>query len=139
MLKKKILQTINRLLAIILSILGISCTQHKTMYGVPMGTISFKGHVQNTEESPIPNIRVSLSRAVSTITDNKGDYHIHIREDCPPRSVQLFIEDIDGEENGLYQSDTIQVNLQYRGSTSQWDEGTAEAEVNVTLKNAPVK
>jgi len=117
-----ILKTANLALAGLLAILGFStsCEGQADEYGAPYAKYSIKGKVTNSENESISGIRVrtipkefadlnfsdlNYPERYSTLTDSNGDYSVHI-EYMNADTFKIFVEDIDGIENGSYQSDS---------------------------------
>ena len=128
-------------------------------YGTPYSDYTVKGSVVNKATGkPILGIRVGYSSAfegaqkygtmptpyqpkASVITDEKGEFKL--TESIFPylnKTDYVYVDDIDGEENGLFQSDTLQVDFSNAEQTQKpngWYEG--EYTVNVKVELSEIK
>jgi putative lipoprotein (rSAM/lipoprotein system) len=158
-MKKKFIKCSNWILSGILSILGFSScylvNPPLLEYGTPSATYTVKGAVVNKANSaPIPGIRVAYYPLVwdndlygpspmygresnaYVITGPAGDFKLS--SDFFPSSnnaITVFAEDIDGEINGLFQSEKFLVsfiNAEHSGKTGNWYYG--ESTVTTTLQ-----
>ena len=135
----------------ILSLLGFaSCDNGLCEYGTPTMDYKLGGTVSDEEGNPIEGIRVSFSLKTYgsnptdvTTTDKHGRYELPEKKEFEVWSEQLIIEDVDGEANGSFQSDTLSLEpdvlwsnrgKQYKKGDGNWYEGGFEVNVDVTLK-----
>jgi putative lipoprotein (rSAM/lipoprotein system) len=142
----------NWALAGLLSLLGFTgCIKSEMEYGTPQADYTVKGTVDDKATGkPIEGIRVAYSpvvqfetlygilptpyqtkKAVDT-TDVNGSFQI--TENTFPDSnltTTVFVDDIDGEQNGLYQSDTLQADFYYAKQTKK-SNGWYKGEFTVT-------
>ena len=133
----------------------------KVEYGVPNADYTIKGVVVNkVNQEPIKGIRVGFSpefvaipmygvlpvsyeSKVFVLTDEKGEYkltdrfhygEIQMNENIP--TLPVCIQDIDGEENGLFQSEYLQVDIrkaEFSGKSKGWYEGEYTLKLDVEL------
>ena len=120
-MKKRLIKSTNWVLAGILSILGFAgCEKEKEMvlmYGVMSPDYTIKGAVVNKEtKKPIEGIRVTYESGFDSyiepfvLTDEKGEFSLTLGGSFLP-IVPVFVEDIDGEENGLFQPEQFDVDF----------------------------
>ncbi len=133
-LYRPLIKGTNWALAGLLTLLGFSCSSitgdddHEVMYGVPWASHAIKGSVvDKVTGKPIEGIEVKLAIPDSilknmnhpgkdywkSITDNNGEYKLNDIIDYIPqgkKGVPVVATDIDGEKNGLFNSDTIYVD-----------------------------
>lgn len=146
-IKAFLLKKSNSLISYLLTILGFGavCTFNGCMYGdpvveygTPVATFKVNGNVKSELTSNvIPNIRVVMGYD-TTYTDEAGNYQISNEEFPENQSFLLEFNDIDGGSNGEFQPlDTIVefIDPEFSGGTGSWDNGEAEKEVNVKLKD----
>jgi len=147
----------NWALAGLISMLGFSGCEKNGLdeYGTPNADYTVKGSVVNKEDGkPIEGIRVGYNPETVygamygvmptpyspkdyVTTNAKGEFTI--TENTFPVSDQtmpVYVEDIDGEKNGLFQSDTLQVDFSNANQTKKaksWYAGEFTVTVNVEL------
>jgi len=140
----RLLFKINALLSAVIAMLGItSCNYFAKygipfepgdgevvcMYGVPHSTVKASGHVSDEKtNAPIEGIRIRYvadSDTLSTLTDAKGEFLIKGDQIFSPDTAYIFADDIDGEQNGSYESASITVPLTYSEGDGAWNEGNA--------------
>lgn len=142
----------NKLLWFLLSLLGFgtACSDKDSnspddflcAYGTPSATFSVKGKVTDEEGKPIPGIEVSLnSDSDIQYTDAQGNFEFvkshtfHI--DTKP--MPLCFTDIDGPENGSFESATVDVQFTKNPDvqSDSWYQGDFSAQdVAVSMKRA---
>ena len=129
-------------------------------YGCPSADYTVKGAViDKVTEDPIPGIRVGYSPAewneeafgpqpehgetsgVFVITNPNGEFTLTGSFFGYGQNITfpVFLDDVDGEENGLYQTEKIDVNFKNavnNGNSSRWYEG--EYTVTTTFQLTPV-
>jgi putative lipoprotein (rSAM/lipoprotein system) len=159
----------NWLLAGLIALLGFTgCGKTgRVEYGTPYADYIVKGVVVNkVTEKPIQGIRVGYYPLVWSdlfgtppeyyygpkeyvVTNAKGEFTL--KELIYVNNFQwinnslmlpVYVEDIDGELNGLYQSKSIQVNFSkaiHSGNPKHWYEGVYTITVNVGLTEVEVK
>ena len=145
----------NAVLTALLSMLGYGCsnwTEPEVEYGMPTAKYVVNGTVTDEQNAPVEGIKVSL-KSVSDARNADGKRYTHgidsLQTDAagryemkysafPERSdIKLIVEDIDGEANGTFQSDTIDVDYNKAVQTekgSGWNEGTFEIKQDIKLK-----
>jgi len=145
----------NWALAGLISMLGFSGCEGLKEYGAPTVDYTVKGTVVNKADGkPIEGIRVGYdglpgpylmygtvptpyTPKASVTTDAKGEFTL--TENTSPvsgQTVSVYVDDIDGEKNGLFQSDVLQVdfsNAQQTKKSDNWYEGEFTVTVNVEL------
>ena len=147
----------NWALAGLISMLGFTgCNREPLLeYGTPNVDYTVKGTVVNKATGkPIEGIRVGYSPEAQfgtmygvmptpyqfknyVITDAKGAFKL--TENVFPDqnlTIPVYVEDIDGEQNGLYKADTLQVDFSKAERTkkaSHWYEGEYTITENVQL------
>ena len=153
-IKRLLIKGINLILAGILSMFGfVGCVKHGLLeYGTPNADYTVKGAVVNKATGkPIEGIRVAYSpdnHAIvmygvitapytpknHVLTNAKGEFKLTERFfEGGNQIIPVFIEDIDGEENGLFQMEYLEVDFsqaEHGGKPKSWYGG----EYTVTLK-----
>ena len=154
----------NWALAGLISMLGFTGCNNEliTEYGVPNADFTVKGTViDKATGKPIAGIRVGYSPEPRIVpmygppsttyqakafvtTDTKGTFKLtdhfslgeyHLDDKNNP-ILPVYVEDIDGEQNGLYQSDTLQANFggaERSGKPKDWYDGEFTITENVQL------
>jgi putative lipoprotein (rSAM/lipoprotein system) len=134
----------NWVLAGLLSVLGFSgCDKNEPMdaYGTPYATFTFHGRVTNRAGEPVPDIKIEVKASDDTgnpaLTNASGHYSA-LFQAFSLEDFQVIASDIDGEANGSYLSDTIQVKVgkedYYEKGDEGWNMGSASKEVDIVLK-----
>ena len=131
-MKKLILKSYNALLAAILALFGISSCENGVIaeYGVETSEFVIMGTITDEESAPIKDIRVvqhPMYPQDTAYTDANGNFRI-VGEGPQGAPVMLLIDDVDGDANGSYQSDTAQ------GILTRNTHGYLSATINKTLK-----
>lgn len=157
-MKKSILKFVNICLATLLTVLGFSCEEPRMEYGVPNADYTVKGKVIDKADSkPLKGIRVAYSPYPQAVTmygilpvpyrsykadttGITGDYNLtdnfsigEIHNDTIP----VYVQDIDGIENGLYRDTVIDVSFKdakKSGKRTGWYDGEFTVEQNIELK-----
>jgi len=142
------IKSTNWALAGIMGLLGFTCCDEPAdEYGTPHATYKINGRVTNKSGEAIPGIQIELeemlysSYAAITYSDSKGEYVIEKETVGRTDKMQLMASDIDGEENGVYGNDTIQVLIEdkdYYDKGKGWNVGKANKKVDIVLENKPV-
>lgn len=140
----------NLALAGLLSLLGFSScdkAEEAAMYGVPHADFSIKGKITDSKGTLIPGIQI---RYASTYTGNGQTWLDSIPEtsiarngtfdsrfQCfPTNNLRVYTTDIDGDENGSFANDSIDIELKgddYKGGEG-WFSGTVEKDITLVLK-----
>jgi len=131
-------------------------------YGCPSADYTVKGAVVNNKEckTPIPGIRVGYSPQewneevfgpqpehywaesnAYVITNTNGEFKLtgSFFDDGPHRKINVFVEDIDGETNGLFQSKMFEVDFKdstHSGRPGNWYGG--EFTITTTIQLAEI-
>ena len=158
-IKKSFIRGINLVLAALLTMLGFSkCTEPEVEYGVPNADYTVKGIVvDKADAKPIKGIRIGLARSypepilmygvmpqpyrtyLADTTDIKGEYNLSENftvGELPETDLPLYIQDIDGDENGLYNDTILNVDFEkakHTGKTTNWYNGEYTLDVKVEL------
>ncbi len=106
---------LRRVLFLLLSMLGFtSCVKDSPCeYGSPVTGFKVVGQVTNQNGTGIPNVGVVVKTegyqiADTLRTDANGDYSNFIETLYPlPKEIDVVFVDTDGQDNGSYQSTTI--------------------------------
>jgi putative lipoprotein (rSAM/lipoprotein system) len=125
-----------------LALLGFSnCgdVYEEVMYGVPWKSFAVQGTVVDKETGePVPDIEVSIAlpghEQWKDTTDSKGVFKL---EDTPSLRIPVAFHDVDGEKNGSYLPDTIQVSeegARHIESGGRWFKGEFLQTVKAELK-----
>lgn len=149
----------NIILASLLTLFGFnSCEQPLVEYGVPNADCAVKGKVlDKTTLLPIKGVRVGFnsnepilmygvmptpfqrSNAADT-TNLQGEYELSDKfsiEAIPDGEIPVFVQDIDGAENGSYRDTVLNVNFkdaERSGKTNDWYNGKYTVNLNIELK-----
>lgn len=144
----KRLRAANRLLAGILALLGFSgCNDDDgsglvAMYGSPHATFILDGKVQNVSKSGIPDIKLELQfKVLNTeggkttfipgadpiLTNKDGNFRTSLTT-IPTDVIRIIATDIDGETNGSYAKDSIDIKISKEDylnkKDSEWNYGS---------------
>ena len=148
----------NWALAGLISMLGFTgCDKERLSeeYGTPNADYTIKGTVVNKANGkPIEGIRVGYDSGsqivpmygvlpapyrpkTSVLTNVKGEYKLTVNTfPFPEPTIPVFIDDIDGEENGWFQSEMLEVDFskaERTGKPNNWYEGEYTVTLNVEL------
>jgi len=162
-IKKSVIRGINFVLATLLTLFGFNkCTEPEVEYGVPNADYTIKGTVvDKADAKPIKGIRIGFTRYYSEpvvmygvmpqpyrsnkadTTDIQGAYkltdHFSIGE-IQDDKLTVFVQDIDGSDNGLYNDTTFVVDfkdIKATGKITGWNQGEYTKEVKIELKKKP--
>ncbi|MCC8094470.1 MAG: radical SAM-associated putative lipoprotein [Tannerellaceae bacterium] len=153
-LYRPVIRGTNWVLAGILSLLGFStssCEKEIVIeYGAPHANYILKGKVTNEAGHAIPDIRIDIQEEHyynyyessyqdrATIQSNaEGKFEHKVHSSFVQGRYKLILTDTDGEKNGLYQKDSLQVRFEKEDRIekgSRWFEGTFEKEISITMK-----
>lgn len=159
-LKNHIIRLTNICLATLLTIFGFSnCEDPREEYGVPHADYNLKGKVIDKSDSkPLKGIRIGFKpyypEAVlmygvpptayrtydADTTDVEGNYNLtdHFSiEEIQGDTVTVYVQDIDGAENGLYQDTIMKVDFsgaKKSGKRTDWYDGILTVEKDIELK-----
>ena len=129
------------------------------MYGVPTMNFMIGGQVKDADGPPVKNIRVNMldrtmevkdgelqgdpakvqqwldGTAVST--DRNGNFEIN-NSGLPQEEVKLMVRDVDGQENGEYKNQVLEMKVNQadvdRTGAGGWNQGTFNKEVEIKLE-----
>jgi len=157
-INKAFIKWTNWVLAGILSMFGfVGCGEvfnGSVEYGTPHADYTIKGTVvDKATGKPITGIRVGYDSGFyfgtmygvpptpfvpksSVLTDAKGEFKLSDTFFPTNNQIPVYIEDIDGPENGLFQSDTLQISFSEADRTKKsksWYHGEFTKELNVQL------
>ena len=164
-IKKLFIKKINWVLAGIMGLFGFTggglTTSCRMEYGAPYADYSIKGTVVNEANGkPIPGVRAGFSPAewnedayglkpeyywgtgTFVITNANGAFTLTVRGGSGfiENIATVYLEDIDGEENGLFQPRKIDVDFNgavQNGKPNSWYKG--EFTVTTTIQLAEVE
>ena len=134
---------------------GCNIIEPKMEYGTPNADFTVKGTVVNKANGkPIEGIRVGYSPEVGAgvmygvmpapyrpkafvTTNAKGKFKLTANFfDSPKQEIPVYVEDIDGEQNGLFQSESLELDFskaEHSGKSKSWYGGEYTVTVNVKL------
>lgn len=153
-LKTGFLTNWNRLLRILMSILGFStaaglssCNNNRygpDEYGTPSAKYIINGQVKADEGGqPIRNIRVVMANTDqyplrdTTYTDANGNYSAKLEDFPDDHTFSLKFEDHDGTANGEFQAMETSIEFidpEYTKGSGSWYKGETSRTINATLK-----
>ncbi len=150
-MKKIALKTYGKLLALILSFFGLSSCEiiePRVEYGTPSADYLVKGKVTNIDtEKPIEGIGIIVPnknqyiRSDTVYTNAQGEYKIELIHAFPYHNekMKVIAKDLDGEKNGIFYADSIEVSFSAKDQTKKgsggWYDGRYEkSEQNFKLK-----
>ena len=145
-----ILKGFNWILAGLLSLLGFSVTSCGATdeYGSPYAEYELKGKVTNMNGDPIQGIELNYGGIYNNVlfssyisemykspqTQKDGSYDIKF-EDSPMGIVRIIAKDIDGPENGSFETDSIDVKIEEFEGGKSWFHGKAKVNIpDIKLK-----
>ena len=154
---KSLIKTLNWFLAGLLAILGFSNCEPRMEYGTPNADYTVKGTVVNKEDSkPVKGIRIGYgyypgpicmygvlpapyTQLAADTSDTTGDYKLtqeFYAGDIHENETPVYIQDIDGNENGLFRDTVININFDNAtrsGKRTDWYEGELTIEFDIEL------
>ena len=133
------------------------------MYGVPTMDFVLKGKVKDEKGNPVSGMQVILVNGTvditpesmqednpyvqdyiaeaSDLTDGTGNFECHVKD--VPREVQrVIIRDVDGEANGKFESQMVEITFTEADQTGErkgWYMGTRTKDVDITVKKVSEK
>ena len=145
-----ILKGFNWILAGLLSLLGFSVTSCGATdeYGSPYAEYELKGKVTDMNGDPIQGIEINYGGIYNNVlspshiseiykspqTQKDGSYDIKF-EDSPMGIVRIIAKDIDGPENGSFETDSIDVKIEEFEGGKSWFHGKAKVSIpDIKLK-----
>lgn len=155
-ISKTFIRILNWTLAVLLVLLGFSNCEPMDEYGVPNADYNLKGKVvDKADAKPIKGIRIGYYggyinqanmykvsrnpnvRFNADTTDIKGEYNFTQNSAIiPDGEIQVYVRDIDGNENGLYRDTVINANFENAvksGKTKNWYVGKLTLNVDIEL------
>jgi putative lipoprotein (rSAM/lipoprotein system) len=146
-MKIKLLKKYNRLIALLLSLLGFTTACFiigGAEYGTPHADFIVRGSVVSEKDSrPIKNIRVIMHDSTSIYyrdsinTDLNGVYTLKLSGFPLSKNFNIDLKDIDGTDNGEFQNlDTIVkfINPVFTGGNKHWYNGQTQQEFDIKMK-----
>jgi putative lipoprotein (rSAM/lipoprotein system) len=156
--RRAFIKEINWVLAGIIGMLGFAgCNKSEPLneYGTPHADYTVKGTVVNkVTKKPIEGIRVGYSSRdipnlmygvpqvpytpkAHVLTNTKGEFKLTDRF-FPEgnKTLPVSVEDIDGEKNGSFQSEYLEVDFskaEHSGKTKSWYQGEYTVNMNIEL------
>ena len=147
------LSLLSRLCLAVLTLLGFaSCEELMCEYGTPNMDYKISGTVTDKAGTPVEGIRVVIPNvdydydrncmvSDTLFTDSKGHYVSPQHNDIDPAREGMLFDDVDGEKNGSFLSQTLTPDdvwnaprKQVKKGDGHWYEGGFEYTVDVTLK-----
>lgn len=135
----------------LLSLLGFACDSDNTFpvkYGVPHAKYSIKGAVTDTTGTPIPGIEILIKtdheapiEKKEVYTDEQGAFDVTYTA-FPEEKFILIAKDIDGETNGSFKTDSVEVVFGEKDFYEQgdsWYRGAARKEIPAILLKEEAK
>lgn len=89
----------NKLLILLLGLLGFSACEPRMEYGSPYSTFKISGKVVDAQSAPIKGIVVRFTPYITTTTADDGSYALGGEHPYDPR-YDLTFTDEDGPDNG---------------------------------------
>lgn len=146
-MRKSILSTVNKLLLILLAVLGFSCDSDeitRVEYGMPNADFKVNGNiVDEITLANLSNIQIVLKDALSSsydidtaYSDADGNYEVSINSYPTNTAFLVEFRDPDGEENGKYLPvDTILdlSDVEFVNGDSPWYSGEKTKELDIKL------
>lgn len=127
-----------------------------TVYGVPTVDFAVRGRVVDSKGKPVKGLQVMLVNSeidadnlpdtpywkeqlkkVSDTTDAEGNFEVRT-SDRPWETIRVMVNDIDGDENGNYEKQLVEVEFGEpkpvgNKPMSSWNLGEKKAEVTVKV------
>ena len=144
-MKAKILNRINAIIALLLSVFGFSSCHpivkygapepEPVAYGCPYISLDVSGKITNEEKQPLEGIQVNIGLLGYTTrpfySDSVGKYGYHSHEGIAD-SVDIIVKD----PEGIYESDSVRVATEKNmfETPIKWQEGEATASHDFQLK-----
>ncbi len=136
-IKRGMLKRCNSLIAWVLSLAGIACTNIACEYGTPEAKFNVSGTVTSEESGePIDHIQVTMGYD-TVYSDQAGKYKISTYEFPVSQDFIVNFSDVDGTANGEFSPlDTLAQfkDPEFHDGSGSWYEGEADQEIKVKLK-----
>lgn len=144
-MKKKnttLLNLANKVLSGMMVLLGFNgCSgEAPCMYGSPYALHTIKGKVENNSGSAIKRIQVicnaknSWIKPDTLLSNQNGEFIFKSEHTFTEATYKLICKDIDGDTNGSYKNDSIEVEFKKSDLSNGKDWFEGEATKNVTIK-----
>lgn len=158
-MKVRINRWYNTILTALLSLLGYGCSSENSMemygtailmYGVPSAEYQISGTVTNDNGQSVQGIKTSVKQIStyegktqascidSVMTDANGHYNVDVHIFPMNKEIKLLVEDVDGDANGAYQNDTIDIDYnnaqKIKDGDDVWNNGTFAIKQDIKLK-----
>ncbi len=138
---KNVFGVLNKLLALILAVLGVqSCSHGGDEYGCPTATYIFRGTVTDGEGNALPDVKVSgltkyddgevrLTQDSLTSSNEEGKYSVVLDGF---REVGLRFTDKGGASVDTFWNSA---NLApFKGGDGEWNSGVSDNKMNIVIK-----
>jgi putative lipoprotein (rSAM/lipoprotein system) len=149
---RSLIKGTNWALAGLLSLLGFSCTDinnNAPEYGVPHAKYSIKGAVTDTAGTPVPGIEILIKtdhgapiERKEIYTNGQGGFDVTYSA-FPREKFILTAKDVDGEANGSFKTDSVEVVFNkedfYEKGDGHWYDGAAKKELPPIVLKEEVK
>ena len=136
-IRRSFLRKSNSLIAWVLSVCGIACTNIACEYGTPEAKFTVYGTVKSEETNlPVEHFQV-IMRNDTAFSDAVGKYKVSVFDFPTSQSFDLNLKDVDGSDHGEFApKDTlIQFeNPNFKSGDGHWYKGETDKEVNIRLK-----
>ena len=156
-MKVRINRWYNTILTALLSLLGYGCSSENSvemcgvmMYGVPSAEYKISGTVTNEGGKAVEGIKTSVKQIStyegkthafsidSVMTNTAGHYDVTVNVFPLNQEIKLLVEDVDGDANGAYQNDTIDIDYnnaqKIKEGDGTWNNGTFIIQQDIKLK-----
>ena len=156
-MKVRINRWYNTILTALLSLLGYGCSSENSeemygvqMYGVPSAEYQISGTVTNEGGNVVQGIKTSVKQIStydgksqafaidSVMTNTNGHYDVSVHVFPMNKEIKLLVEDVDGDANGAYQNDTIDIDYNNAQKIKEgervWNNGTFAIKQDIKLK-----
>ena len=136
-MKRTFLKIYGKTIVFLLGLFGFTTGCLTVAYGTPEADFVLKGRIKSiTTEEPVKNIEVDMN--YNTVrSDENGDFTIRINAFPEPQTFDIFIKDIDGEENGSYRD--METSVTFPGTnfnsenSDEWYEGEEKQDITFYL------
>ena len=110
----------------------------RLMYGVPTMNFMIRGQVKDGELQGDPKRVQQWLEQSAVKTDGNGNFVIS-NSGLPQEEVKLMVRDVDGQENGEYKNQVLEMKVNQadvdRTGAGGWNQGTFNKEVEIKLEN----
>jgi len=130
------LKTYNRIIALLLTFLGVTVSCAKAEYGTPSANFIVNGNIKSSvTNQPIQNVRVVMEND-STYTDATGHYQVGESRFPVSQTFTIKIKDLDGSLNGEFNNFDTLVEFkdpQFINGDGHWYDGETTKVLNIKL------